>query len=79
MRTPTPLIRRARSATTRLMVAALPFVATAVALAQESDNAPPTPGLRKVAPVWLGYLIMVVLLGAVIVVSLLPSKRGHQD
>lgn len=41
--------------------------------------APPQPALRKSAPVWLGYLVMFVLLLGVVLVSLLPSKRGHQD
>jgi hypothetical protein len=49
----------------------------AVALAQES--APPAPGLSKNAPPWMGYIIMVFLLALVLGVSLMPSKRSHQD
>ena len=41
--------------------------------------APPQPALRKGAPVWLGYLVMLVLLLGVVLVSLMPSKRSHQD
>ena len=35
--------------------------------------------LRRGPPIWLGYLVMFGLLTAVILVSLMPSKRGHQD
>ena len=56
---------------------ALAVLAPAIAWAQ--DNAPPQPTLRKSAPAWLGYLAMFVLLVVVIVVSLMPSKRSHQD
>jgi hypothetical protein len=48
----------------------------AVALAQ---TAPPPPQLQKVPPVWLGYLVMALLLAVVLAVSLMPSKRSHQD
>jgi hypothetical protein len=49
-----------------------------VAFAQRAE-APPQPSLSSVPPVWLGYLIMFVLLAVVLAVSLMPSKRGHQD
>ncbi len=35
--------------------------------------------LRRGPPVWLGYLVMFGLLTAVMLASLMPSKRGHQD
>ncbi|MCI0363556.1 MAG: hypothetical protein L0Y44_06865 [Phycisphaerales bacterium] len=47
-----------------------------VAMAQA---AAPQPSLRNAPPVWLGLLIMGLLLAMVMAVSLLPSKRGHQD
>ncbi len=52
-------------------------VAPAVALAQ--DSAPPQPMLTHSAPVWIGFFFMVILLTIVLGVSLMPSKRGHQD
>jgi len=55
----------------------LTLFAPTVAWAQ--DNAPPQPSLKTYPPVWIGYLVMAVLLGMVVAVSLLPSKRGHQD
>jgi Na+/H+ antiporter NhaA len=49
----------------------------AAAMAQES--APPAPTLSRSLPPWVGYIVMVLLLAAVVGVSLMPSKRGHQD
>ncbi len=39
----------------------------------------PQPTLNRGSPVWLGYLVMILLLAVVVAVSLMPSKRGHQD
>jgi hypothetical protein len=68
----------------RLLSKALPatFAVAAVlapvtALAQNA--APPQPNLSRYAPPWVGFFFMVVLLAIVLGVSLLPSKRGHQD
>ena len=51
---------------------------TGVSLAQ---TAPPSPSLSEEAgpPAWLGFLIMFVLFAIVISISLMPSKRSHQD
>ena len=59
----------------RLFAVATPFMCTAITLAQ---SAPP-PNARKVPPVWLGYLIIFVLAVLVLLVSMMPSKRSHQD
>ena len=48
----------------------------AAALAQTPA---PQPNLRNAPPVWVGYLLMAVLMVIVVGVSLLPSKRSHQD
>ncbi len=71
-----PRIRNfvARVACTIAMVAAV--LAPAVVWAQD---AVPQPELRRAPATWLGYLFMVILIAAVMAVSLLPSKRGHQD
>lgn len=58
-------------------VAVATVVAPVVALAQ--DSAPPQPMLSRSAPAWIGFFFMVVLLTVVLGVSLMPSKRGHQD
>ena len=58
-----------------LRAAALPLPAAAVA----QGSAPPSPSLSKWAPPWVGYIVTVVLLALVLGVSLMPSKRGHQD
>jgi membrane protease YdiL (CAAX protease family) len=56
----------------------LALLGPAVAFAQRAST-PEQPSLRNAPKPWLGYLIMVVLLAIVMVVSLMPSKRGHQD
>ena len=56
---------------------ALATLAPAVALAQ--STAPPQPALRRAPAVWVGYFVIAVLIILVLVVSLMPSKRGHQD
>ena len=59
------------------------FIAIAVLLtpvaAALAQTPAPQPNLRNAPPVWLGYLIMGVLMVIVIGISLLPSKRSHQD
>jgi hypothetical protein len=57
-----------------VMLAGVP--APAVAWAQDVV---PQPELRRAPQVWVGYFFMVLLAAAVMGVSLLPSKRGHQD
>jgi FtsH-binding integral membrane protein len=59
------------------VMALLPMVLAAVAAAQTA--APPMPSLRRSTPAWLGYLVMFLLLSIVVTVSLMPSKRSHQD
>lgn len=41
--------------------------------------APPTASHPRTYAVWVGYAIMFVLFAAVVLLSLMPSKRGHQD
>lgn len=57
------------------------FLATSLApaIAWAQSSAPPTPGLRRTPAAWVGYLVIFVLLALVLAVSLIPSKRGHQD
>ena len=54
-------------------------VQSAVLALQETAGAPaPSRAMGLVSPV-LGYGLMAILGGAIIAVSLMPSKRGHQD
>jgi len=55
---------------------ALMIWAPAMALAQ---TAAPQPMLKRAPPIWLGLLVMVLLLAIVLAISLMPSKRSHQD
>ncbi len=58
-------------------LAAAAVLAPVTVLAQ--DAGPPQPTLSRSAPPWVGFLFMVILLAVVLGVSLMPSKRGHQD
>ena len=60
----------------RLAIVALVALWPAVALAQA---AAPPPALRRTPAPWIGMMIMAVLLALVLTVSLMPSKRSHQD
>jgi len=41
--------------------------------------AAPTPQLSKKYPAWVGYLAIFVMIAGIIPLSLMPSKRTHQD
>lgn len=69
------MTRRMRTLSLWLFALTLPYLAPAMVLAQSA----PQPTARKVPPVWLGYLVIFVLLVIVLAVSMMPSKRGHQD
>ena len=62
----------------RLILMAL-VVAMWPALVWAQAGAPQAPILKKSPPVWLGFLVMALLLIIVMFVSLMPSKRSHQD
>ena len=74
----TPLSTRVSGLALTLLVAVTPLLLPVLAMAQD-DGAPPEPTLRRTAPLWLGYLVMFLLVAVVVVVSLIPSKRSHQD
>ena len=54
-------------------------VAIFAATFAHAQDAAPQPNLLKAPAVWLGLLVMFVLLAMTITVSLMPSKRSHQD
>ena len=60
-----------------LLVTIAAVALPAIAWAQE--NAPPQPSLSRSAQPWVGFAIMILLLALVLGISLMPSKRGHQD
>ncbi|MDG2021666.1 MAG: hypothetical protein P8J59_06925 [Phycisphaerales bacterium] len=55
---------------------ALPFSSTAIALAQ---NAPRDPSIGTRSPMWLGYLAAAFFAAILLVLTLFPSKRQHED
>jgi len=67
---------RLRHILSKSLLAAMAVLAPATTLA----NVPPQPApSESSAPVWVGFFFMGVLLVLVLGVSLMPSKRGHQD
>jgi len=54
----------------------LPMLLSASAWAQ---SVPPEPRITRTYPVWIGYGIGAVLVVMIVLVSLMPSKRAHQD
>jgi FtsH-binding integral membrane protein len=70
--------------TSATVLATLGLVAALVALAALADPAwaqsgVPQPQLRRGPAPWVGFVVMFALLVLVMAVSLMPSKRGHQD
>ena len=67
-------------AAVRIALAAVALAASAPALAQDEVNTPPQPnrGVSLTSPVG-GYAIMALAAAAIVAVSLMPAKRGHQD
>jgi len=64
----------------RASVIALPLLMAGTVLAQDArEGAPPSPTLQRGGGAWLSYLIIFVLVAMVVTISLLPSKRSHQD
>lgn len=59
-----------------MMWLAMALIGSDSALAQAT---PDSPTIRQSPPVWWGYAILFLLLVVVLAVSLMPSKRGHQD
>ncbi len=51
----------------------------APAFAQESPNAPRQPAVKNFPAAWVGYAAMFFIMALVVMVSLYPSKRGHQE
>ncbi len=70
-------LRFLSTSVSRATVTALALLAPAVAWAQE--NVPPPPTLSRTPKPWLGFVVMFLLVALVLGVSLMPSKRGHQD
>jgi hypothetical protein len=73
-----PMTTRATSRLTTALLASPLWLTTATVLAQ-SANAPPSPTLQRTQSPLLGFGLMFLLTAIVIAVSLMPSKRSHQD
>jgi hypothetical protein len=64
----------------RIALAAVALASAAPALAQDEVNTPPQPNraVSLTSPVG-GYAIMALATAAIVAVSLMPAKRGHQE
>jgi hypothetical protein len=62
----------------RSLALVAPLALTAVAVAQDSSK-PPEPAFTPVTHPIIGYLIVAALFGAIVAISLMPSKRSHMD
>ncbi len=63
-----------------MAIAFVGLVTTTPAVAQMlPESAPPEVRFRNPPPVWVGYLVMFLLAAVVVTLSLMPSKRSHQD
>lgn len=62
-----------------LTLSALPVLAQAAAGDAPAPIKPPTPGTPDSPPMVWNVLLAVIIVGLVVGVSLIPSKRGHQD
>lgn len=74
---PSPLPYPAPMRLFRTISLVAPLAITALAAAQE--EAPPTPAFAPTTNPVIGYLIGAVLFGIIVAISLMPSKRSHQD
>jgi hypothetical protein len=74
-----PLMRVGSSPKVRCVVAAFALLLVNVAAHAQEASAAPQPALQKSPPVWLGLLVIFLMLVLVVTISLLPSKRSHQD
>jgi hypothetical protein len=73
------MLIRMKTMLTRLSAAGIALVVTLWPAIVWAQQAAPQPTLRKSPAPWLGMLVMFLLLAIVLGISLMPSKRGHQD
>ena len=54
-------------------------LSTPSAHAQDESNAPRQPTVRNLSRAWVGYGAITMIVVLVVMISLMPSKRGHQE
>lgn len=68
------------SDSTRWLLFAGALLFADVAAAMPTNLAPPRPAVNKNTPaVWVGILVMLIIVGVILTISLMPSRRSHQD
>ena len=64
----------------RTAIAALLSIGMINATTLAASIHPHQPGANQNAPApWVGMLLMFVIVGAIITISMMPSRRDHQD
>ena len=64
----------------RFLVFAAMLLIAEIAVAMPAALAPPQPANNKNTPaVWVGILVMIIIVGVILTISLMPSRRSHQD
>ncbi len=69
----------ALSLTLLTLVAAVSMGGVTTSAAAQTTSAAPEPRVSRLYPVWVGYALTAVLGLGILGVSLMPSKRAHQD
>jgi hypothetical protein len=72
------IMLRSRRITT-LTLHALAVLAATLPVSHALAQAAPTPSVTRTPETWIGYAIVFGLFVIVVAVSLMPSKRSHQD
>ena len=58
---------------------ALPFSDTAIVFAQNATGRLRDPTIGTKSSVWMGYFVAAVFAGILLLLTLFPSKRQHED
>ncbi len=72
-------VKRIRPAMRRAATAAAALGAALAPTASAWGQAAPQPNVTNTPAPWVGFAIMFVLMAVVLAISLMPSKRSHQD
>ncbi|HWB20810.1 MAG TPA: hypothetical protein VG711_10945 [Phycisphaerales bacterium] len=71
-------MKRQQTRIVNTLVGLMSLILTATtAFAQKTGV--PQPALTRVQPAWIGIVLMIIMVMVVVFVSLLSSKRSHQD
>lgn len=73
------LMKRFRQAIASFLPRLVAFAVVLMPTVAHAQEAAPDPDLRGTPSPLIGFFVMFVMLAIVVSISLMPSKRGHQD